>query len=128
MFGLIEKVFAANSNSVENASTTAWLALAGGIGIFIWLFVMIIVLISFVFWLWMLIDCIRRVFPGSERTTWLVVLIVAFFFGFGWLGALIYLIVGRPKGTISESPSESSNLVKNQSNIKKPQKSKNQTD
>ena len=65
----------------DAAATTA----AAGIGIAMLLF-----------WIWALIDVIRRQFPNqNDKTLWLIVVILLY-----WVGALVYLIAGRKKGTI----------------------------
>lgn len=47
----------------------------------------------FVLWIWTLIDCIKNESDeGNERIIWVVVIAAA-----NWIGALIYLIVRRPK-------------------------------
>ncbi len=47
----------------------------------------------FVLWIWTLIDCIKNEpAEGNERIVWVVVIAAAH-----WIGALIYLIVRRPK-------------------------------
>ena len=48
---------------------------------------------GFVLWIWTLIDCITNESDqGNERIVWVVVIAVA-----QLIGALIYLIVRRPK-------------------------------
>ena len=57
------------------------------------LMILIIGLGGLVLWIWTLIDCITNEPPeGNERIVWVVVIAVA-----QLLGALIYLIVRRPK-------------------------------
>ena len=52
-----------------------------------------IVLGGFVLWIWTLIDCINNESDeGNERIIWVVVIAAA-----QLIGALIYLIVRRPK-------------------------------
>ncbi|MFA9480212.1 PLD nuclease N-terminal domain-containing protein [Phycisphaerales bacterium AB-hyl4] len=51
----------------------------------------------FAFWLWALIDCVRRDFNGNDKVIWVLVIVLL-----SWLGALIYLIVGRPQGTMPD--------------------------
>jgi hypothetical protein len=47
----------------------------------------------FAFWLWMLIDCLTKEFPGeNDKIVWVLVIALL-----NWIGALVYLIVGRPK-------------------------------
>jgi len=58
--------------------------------ILIWL---IIVVGMFVLWIWTLIDCIKNEpAEGNERIVWVVVIAAA-----NWIGAIIYLIMRRPK-------------------------------
>jgi len=56
-------------------------------------FVLIISMAGFVFWIWMLIDCAQNA-PSENNTklVWILVLVFA-----GWLGAIIYFFVQRPK-------------------------------
>ena len=52
-------------------------------------------------WIWALVDCLRREFRGAnDKLIWILVILLA-----NWLGALIYLIVGRPRGTVGEDRS-----------------------
>jgi hypothetical protein len=52
-----------------------------------------IVIGMFVLWIWTLIDCIKNEpDEGNERVIWVVVIAAA-----NWIGAIIYLIVRRPK-------------------------------
>lgn len=54
--------------------------------------------LGLVLFLWALIDCIRRDFPNSnDKVLWLVLIILI-----GWLGPILYLIIGRKKGTIRQ--------------------------
>lgn len=64
-----------------------------------WLFVLFIPLAiaGFVFWIIMLLDAIKvpdeRSFKSGNRLVWVLVIVLA-----GWIGALIYLLAGRPDG------------------------------
>ena len=50
---------------------------------------------SLALWIWALVDCIQRTFPGdNDKLIWILVIVLL-----GGLGAIIYLIVGRQKGT-----------------------------
>jgi len=42
-------------------------------------------------WIWMLVECLTKE-VGQERLIWVLVILLA-----GFIGALIYLIVRRPK-------------------------------
>lgn len=57
-------------------------------------FFLIISFAMFIFWLWMLIDCLTRTFEGVEKIVWLLVI-----FFFPLVGALLYLFIGRARGT-----------------------------
>jgi len=46
-----------------------------------------------IFWIWMLIDCATKESnEGNDKLVWILVIIFTH-----WLGALIYLLVRRPK-------------------------------
>ena len=61
------------------------------------LFLLPLVLLAFVFWLWMLVHAItNRGVGDGEKIAWVLVILFLHF-----LGALIYFIVGRPKGMTS---------------------------
>jgi hypothetical protein len=46
-----------------------------------------------VLWIWMLIDCAtKEPSEGNDKIAWILIIVLA-----GWIGALIYLIVRRPK-------------------------------
>jgi len=49
-----------------------------------------------VLWIIALVDACKREFTGpNDKLMWILVVILA-----GWIGALIYWSVGRPKGTL----------------------------
>jgi len=63
-----------------------------GFGVFA-LLIMAIGIAVAVFWIWALIDAIRnRALSDNERLIWILVIIFT-----TWIGALIYLLVGRKK-------------------------------
>ena len=63
------------------------------------LFLLPFVIFAFVFWLWMLVHAITNSGVGDgEKIAWVLVILFLHF-----LGALIYFIVGRPKGMTSRS-------------------------
>lgn len=69
---------------------TAALALA------VWLAIGAVGLALFAFWVWMLVDCLLREFRDSTtKLIWALVIVFVHF-----IGALIYLIVGRSQGTL----------------------------
>lgn len=79
----------------DAAATGFWAIFAG-----IWIIALLIGLASFALWLWALIDCIKREFTNpSDKTLWLVLIIVGAFF-LGPILPIVYLIIGRKKGTI----------------------------
>ena len=94
--------FIVQAETDYEVTTTGSEAAAGAIGIgliLFWILFMIVALIGFIFWVWMLIDCVRREFSGNnDKIIWIVVILLL-----GWLGALIYLIAGRKKGTLSNN-------------------------
>jgi hypothetical protein len=76
------------------ASAAAGSALAIGAGMLIFFWVLGIA--GFVLFLWALIDVIRRQFQNpNDKILWIVLIIFI-----GWIGPLLYLIIGRKKGTI----------------------------
>ena len=76
------------------AATTTAAAVGWGIGLVI--FWVIAVGLGLALFLWALIDVIRRDFPNpSDKTLWIVLVLVL-----GWIGPILYLIIGRKKGTI----------------------------
>ncbi len=67
------------------------------IGGIIWLFGMLAFGVigcgGFVLWIWMLIDCAtKEPSTGNDKVVWILVIALT-----GWIGALIYLLVRRPK-------------------------------
>ena len=68
----------------------------GAVGLILvfYVFIGLLALASIGIWIWALVDCIQREFPAqNDKIMW--ILIVALL---GWLGGIIYLIAGRPKG------------------------------
>lgn len=85
------------------AANAAGAAAAGivGIWLFIWIVIIIASLIGLILWIWAIIDVSKRQFQNpSDKTTWLIVLIVGFVVGLTLIAAIIYLIAGRKKGTM----------------------------
>ena len=51
----------------------------------------VIILAAFGFWIWALIDAIKNPrLKDNERLIWIIVILLT-----SWLGALIYIVVGR---------------------------------
>jgi hypothetical protein len=68
------------------------------IGIFGMLFALILIVfgaLATVFWIWMLIHAVTNKGLGDgEKIAWVLVILFTHF-----IGALIYFVVGRPRGT-----------------------------
>lgn len=80
----------------SDAATATAATAAVGIAAAWVIFWVVFGVIGFVLFLWALIDCIRRQFPNpNDKVLWLVLIILI-----GWLGPILYLIIGRKKGTI----------------------------
>lgn len=78
------------------AADTAAATAAVGIGVGMIIFWIIFCLLGFVLFLWALIDVIRRQFQNpNDKILWLVLILLV-----GILGPILYLIIGRKKGTI----------------------------
>jgi hypothetical protein len=78
------------------ASSLAAGTAATGLAIGMLIFWIIFGGVGFILWLWALIDCIRRQFTNpNDKVLWLVLIILI-----GWIGPILYLIVGRKKGTL----------------------------
>jgi hypothetical protein len=71
-------------------------ALIGGMFGLLWLGFAALGCVALVFWIYALVDAVKRDFPGeNEKLIWVLIVVLA-----GWIGALIYWFVGRPKGTL----------------------------
>lgn len=69
------------------------LSVSGGLGLLLTLLLGGVALVAFVFWIWMLVDAItNKVLSTGEKVVWVLVIIFLHF-----LGALLYLLVGRGK-------------------------------
>jgi len=80
------------ADAAAAAAATGFLGLAAGAMIFAW----IIGLLGFVLFLWALIDVIRRQFTNpNDKILWIVLILFL-----GVIGPILYLIIGRKKGTI----------------------------
>lgn len=65
----------------------------GGAEILLLLFALPLALLALAFWVWMLVDAAQnKGLTQDERVVWIIVVALLHF-----LGALIYLIFGRPK-------------------------------
>lgn len=91
----------AQSDGAADVAAGAVGTAAFGFVFFIWLIIGAVSLIGLILWIWAMVDVFKREFANpSDKTTWLIVLIVGFVIGLAWLAAIIYLIVGRKKGTM----------------------------
>jgi len=80
------------ADAAAAAAATGVLAFGVGMVIFFW----IIGIIGLILFIWALVDCIRRQFTNpNDKVLWLVLIILI-----GWIGPILYLIIGRKKGTI----------------------------
>jgi len=79
-----------------------------GVMIFVWIVLVLVGIVGLILWIWSIVDCSRRQFENpSNKTTWLIVLIIGFVVGLSLIAAIIYLIAGRKQGTIPESSGSS---------------------
>ncbi|HJN16508.1 MAG TPA: PLD nuclease N-terminal domain-containing protein [Armatimonadota bacterium] len=54
-------------------------------------------IIGFFIWIGALIDCVKREFDGeNEKLIWVLIIVLA-----GWIGALVYLFIGKEKGRLT---------------------------
>jgi len=84
------------TSSSDAAAAAAAGTAAVGLGIGLIVFWLIFGLGGFALFLWALIDCIRRDFQNpNDKILWIVLILVI-----AWLGPILYLIIGRKKGTI----------------------------
>ena len=89
-------ILAQTSTAPTPNAPAAGVALGGLLLLGILAVFMLFGLACFAFWVWMLVDCCRREFNGdNDKLIWVLVLIFT-----GALGALIYLIAGRPSGRL----------------------------
>jgi hypothetical protein len=67
--------------------------ISGIVGLFLVLFLVTIGLLLFAFWIWMLIDAIQnKGLTDGEKVGWVLAVVFLHF-----IGALLYLFIGRPK-------------------------------
>jgi len=87
------------NDAAVNAAGTAALGAFAGLMIAAWA----IGLVALAIWIWALVDVIRRQFiKQDDKTLWMILVIVGLFIG-NPIIPIIYLIVGRKKGTIPGS-------------------------
>jgi len=88
------------TNNVDAAAAAGIFAAMGGLMIFfvIW------GLVGFAIWLWALLDVIKRDFANpSDKNLWMILVIIGLFIA-NPIIPIIYLVVGRKKGTTSGGP------------------------
>ena len=91
------------AQSADEAGAKVGLAV-GAFFIVFWIIIVVLFLAGFIFWIWTIIDCARREFPQeNDKLLWILILVFL-----GVLGSIIYVIVGRKKGTLSQKSSQSS--------------------
>jgi hypothetical protein len=77
-----------------------WAGLSFGYLMGVVALVVVVGLGLFVFWVWMIVDCARREFDDPiTKLVWMLVIVVTWWI-IPFLGAIIYLIVGRPQGRL----------------------------
>ncbi len=82
----------AADTAAATAAAATGTAILGGMLIF-WL---VVGFGGFALFLWALIDVLRRQFANpNDKVLWIVLIIFI-----GWLGPILYLAIGRKKGTI----------------------------
>jgi hypothetical protein len=65
----------------------------GHLGIFELLIISLIGFGVMVFWIWMIVECAtKEPNQGNDKIVWILIIVLA-----GWLGALIYYFVRRPR-------------------------------
>lgn len=97
---MLSLLLAQTTDFTTTADDAAAAAAAGtaavGLGVGLLVFWLIFGIGGFILFLWALIDVIRRQFSNpNDKVLWLVLIILI-----GWLGPILYLAIGRKKGTI----------------------------
>lgn len=86
----------AADTAAEAAATAAAGTAAVGLGIGMMVFWFIAGGLGLALFIWALIDVIKREFPNqNDKILWIVLILVL-----GGIGPLLYLLIGRKKGTI----------------------------
>lgn len=87
------------TSAADTAAATAAGTAAVGLGIGMVIFWLVFGLGGFILFLWALIDVLRRQFQNpNDKILWIVLIVFI-----GWLGPILYLAIGRKKGTIPAS-------------------------
>ena len=92
----VDSTYDYSTSAADAAAATAAGTAAVGLGIGMLVFWFIFGIGGFVLFLWALIDVLRRQFPNqNDKILWIVLVVFL-----GWLGPILYLIIGRKKGTL----------------------------
>ena len=84
------------TSAADSAATAAAGTAAVGLGIGMLVFWFIAGGLGLVLFIWALIDVIRREFPNqNDKILWIILVLLL-----GWIGPILYLLIGRKKGTI----------------------------
>jgi hypothetical protein len=63
------------------------------VALFMFFVVLVLGVGGTILWIWMLVDCAtKEKSEGNDKLIWILVIVLTY-----WIGALIYLIVRRPK-------------------------------
>lgn len=61
-------------------------------------------LAGFILWIWALVDCVRvpddSMFQSGNKLVWVLIIVFA-----GFIGAILYLLIARPKAGATPEPS-----------------------
>ena len=85
------------------AGSPSELAPIAGVSLFIIFFGLcgLLNLAGIAFWIWALVDCCTKEFKGNDKVVWILVLVFT-----SWIGAIIYLLVGRDKAIRNDCEQE----------------------
>lgn len=85
-----------DTSAADAAAAAAAGTAAVGLGIGMLVFWLIVGGLSLVLFIWALIDVIRREFPNqNDKILWIILILLI-----GGLGPILYLLIGRKKGTL----------------------------
>jgi len=80
----------------NDAATVATGTAFAGVAVIITILWIIFWLGGVILFIWTLIDCIRRNFQNpNDKTLWIILIVLLY-----WVGPILYLIIGRKKGTL----------------------------
>lgn len=85
-----------STTAADEAAAAAVGTAAVGVWAGMMIFWVIFSIVGFALFLWALIDVIRRQFPNqNDKILWVILIIVL-----GIIGPILYLLIGRKKGTL----------------------------